>query len=334
MYHRRFAQEYIPKFKDAITGYFERAPDLEIRKVQKDRVDKIMSNLECLLRRVYTVMEKYRILEAFELSLDTLLLKSNYLQLRIDGLKGINDICRNTIKGTARSMTEQYLVDWIRDRKILDEFFGTRKHQQILQRSAPIIRFMFDHGLQDAKVLEAIWEFTKDEQLRPDTFKVICEIGFPIQSSELEYFANRIVEMSPNEICEEALDVIYESYKNPSKTTDQLLKYANMLFTIGFRQDYPISISEKAISKYAEMIGGLEYEPHKKSVLLTCVNSMLKAGSNSVLALKLVRKIINQYVGVAVSGIPHTKSGILEALINEADLIAVFFSVPPFIYVS
>ncbi len=326
--HRKFAQTYVPEFKEAVTGYFEWAPDLEIRKVQKDRVDKIMSNLECLLRRVYTVVEKYRILETFELSLDTLFLKSNYLQLRIDGLKGINDICRNTVKGLSRSLTEQFLADWIREHKVLDELFGPRKHQQILQRSATLIRFVFDHGERDVKLLESLWDYTADEQLRPDTFRVICEIGFPIQSSELEFFAKRIVAMGPGEICEEALDVLYEPHRSPTKTVEQLLKYAGMLFSIGFRPDYPLAISEKAVARYTEMIGCLDYDPYKKEVLVKCVNEMLKQGKNSVLALKLMRRVINQYVGVSVSGIPNTKSSIIEYLSKTADLIGVFFSVP------
>ena len=258
-----------------MVNYLQNAPDVDIRKVQKERFDKILKNLEALLRRTYTVVERCKIMEHFELNMCTVLLKSNYLQRRIDGLKGINDICKNVSKSVSRTITPVFLSDWLIKHNIVDELLGSRKHLQILQRSSQILSFIYERHLLDAKILESIWANTKDEQFAQDTLKMIREIGFPLCSPELEFFASRIATMGESEISEEALDVIYEAYRNPEKTVEQLIKYSDMLAQIAFRTDYPLSICEKALNKYAEMISTLAYDPYKKGILLKCVNDML-----------------------------------------------------------
>jgi hypothetical protein len=325
MLHRKFAQHFIPRFQAAVLAFFESAPDLEIRKIQKDRFDRILVNLENLLQRVYTVVEKYRIMEHFELSMYTLFIKSNYLQLRIDGLKGINDFCKSATKGRTRSVTEASLLKWIEKRKLVDELFGTRKHQQLLQRSAPLLRFLYDRSAFTEKVLENLWDLTKDEQLRQDLFKVLCEIGLPLHSPELAFFADKIVAMPPEEVSEEALDVIYEAYRNPNKTTEQLLKYADMIAGIAFGEGYPLVISEKALAKYAEMVSPLEYDPHKKELIAKTVKEMIGKNHHSLLGIKLLRKYLNQCVGASVAGLTTTRTAVIEWLVSDENLLKVVF---------
>lgn len=275
-FHRRFAQDYIPQLQEAIISYFKACPDVEIRKVQKERFDKTCSNLENLLRRTYTLDETHSIVEHFELNMYTILLKSNYLQRRIEGLKGINDTCKIVKNSSSRSISEEELVDWLIKQNVLDFILGANIHQQIVQRSAPVLSLMFEKKLLKVKDLDKIWESTKDEQLRPDILKVISEINLPLQSAELEYLGTKVISMAPNEICEEALDVIYEPTRCPVKTTEQLLKYAELMASIAFKKTYPLPISEKALGKYADMISTLEFEPHKMKILQHCVCSMLE----------------------------------------------------------
>ena len=275
-FHRKFAQLYIPQLQEAIVSYFKACPDLEIRKVQKERFDKTCNNLENLLRRTYTIDETHSIVEHFELSMYTTLLKSNYLQRRIEGLKGINDTCRSVKISTSRSISEEELIDWLTKQNILDFILGAHIHQQIVQRSAPVLSLMFEKKLLKIQDLDKIWDLTKDEQLRPDILKVIAEINLPIQSAELDYLGNKVISMAPTDICEEALDVIYEPTRCPVKTTEQLLKYANLMASIAFQKTYSLNVSEKALGKYADMVSTLEFEPYKLKILQQCVNQMLE----------------------------------------------------------
>ena len=274
--HRKFAQGYIPRLQQAVIGYFETAPDVEVRKVQKERLDKTLKNLENLLRRVYSVVERCKIVERFELSMCTILLKSNYLQRRIDGLKGINDIVKFVVKGISRTLTPAFMAEWLTKRDIIDELLGPKKHLQTFQRSAQILSFLHERKLMDLKMMESLWNNTKDEQFAQDTFRVIKEISLPLSSPELEFFAGKIVAMPSAELCEEALDILYEPYKTAEKTVEQLMKYAEMLASIAFRPDCPVAMAEKALNKYADMVTALPFDPNKKALLARCVNDMLK----------------------------------------------------------
>ncbi len=277
MFHRGFAQRYFPRLQAAIVGYFESVPDVEVRKIQKELFDAVSKDLENVLRRVYTVLERHSIQEHFDLSMNTRLLKSGYLQRRIQGLKGVNDVCKSVKMGVTRSISPEFLADWFTSHSVLEELFGPRRHQQLLQRSGTVLKFLYENRLLQQKDLEAMWEYSKDEQTRQDLFKVVCEVGFPLHSSELEFFATRIEASKPDELSEEALDVIYEPSRYPHKTVEQLLKFAVVMCKVAFRDDIPPLLAEKALTKYAEMISSLDFTPHKKAVLEHCIVGLLKA---------------------------------------------------------
>lgn len=50
------------------------------------------------------------------------------------------------------------------------------------------------------------------------------------------------------------------------------------------------------------------------------------------MALKLIKKITNQFVSTSVSGILNTKENVLEFLIKEKDILNVLFAVIYFSY--
>jgi ubiquitin carboxyl-terminal hydrolase 34 len=325
MFHRRFLLEFIPKFSSAVAKFFKSVPDPEIRKMKKERLDGILTDMDKLLHRVYTVMDKYEFLEHFELDMCTRFLKSNYLQVRIDGLKGINDILKIENKGLTRSITKEDLVDWAMKEKIVEELVGPKKHQQILQRSSALLQFIYSNLGFDKSTLEELWEFTKDELLRKDLFKILCEIAFPLHSPELEFFANQIITMDPSEVTEEALIVIFEPYKTPNHTNEQLLKYANIMATIAFSGKYSLEISESALQKYAEMVSTLDYDPYKKDILLYYITEMITKNKCVVLSIKLIRSILNQCIDDSTVGLVNTREDVINYLITEANLVQAFF---------
>ncbi len=100
-------------------------------------------------------------------------------------------------------------------------------------------------------------------------------MSLSLNSPELEYFSKKIMVMPPNEICEEALDVICESAKFSSKGGSLLMKYADIIAGIAWRRDYPLSISEKALSKYAEMIFSQDLETIKKEIIKGCISDKI-----------------------------------------------------------
>jgi hypothetical protein len=275
LYHHKFALQYIPKFQAAAIEYLQKVPDVEVRKFEKDSLDKITIHLHNLLRRVYTVLERQKIVENLELMLSTILLKSNYLQRRIDGLKALNEIIRGVTVSISQVITADFLANWIQSHKIIDEFFGSRRHQQIIQRSVPIVTFMFTQRLLTKDIMEKMWENTQDEQFKQDIFKVIREAAFPVTSPELKFFISKIAELNPSMLCEEALDIICDARKGNNQT-EAVLEYSKILANIALDNSYPLPISEKALEKLAEMVADLSFIPYKKETLRVCVKDMLQ----------------------------------------------------------
>lgn len=258
----------------------ERVHDVEVRKLEKEYLDKLHVHLSNLLRRVYTVLERHKITEQLELLLCTAMLQSNYLQRQIDGLKGFNEIIRRL--GRTAVMSPEYFVHWIQEHKVIEELFGTRKHQQILQRSVSIVIFMHEQGLITESIMEKMWENVQDDQFKEDILKVIKEAAFPAGSKELEFFVGKIAELSPSLMSEEALDVIYEARKGSENDPEKLLQYAGIIEKIMLDNSYSLSISEKALEKYAGMIADLPFEPYKKSILAKYIHQMLEKVNQSV----------------------------------------------------
>jgi hypothetical protein len=274
--HKNFVKQYLPHLHDAIMTYFKEAPDVEIRKIQKEKYDKTIKHLGNISRRVYTYWNSFNSLDHFDLSMSTKFLKSNYLQRRIEGIKTLNDVCKNTQKPQLFKITTDELAEYLIKNNILDCILGTQVHQQIVQRSGPVLNFLYERKQLKLKDIETLLALTKDEQLRADVFKVICEIGLPAESPDLEYIASKIATMNPTDICEEALDVFNEAKKNVNKATDQLLKYAEIMSSIAFNKNFPPGISEKALVRYSEMISTLDFDPHKKKVIQQCLNLMIE----------------------------------------------------------
>jgi len=274
--HRQFAVGYIPELQEAIINYFENAPDSEVRKIQRDRLDKIIKNLCNLLKRAYPIKERHRIIEHFSLSISTIMFKSNYLQVRIDGLKILNFIIKDVEKSLSHTITANDLAEWLKKQEILEEVLGPKKHPQILQRSNYLISFLYDQHLLDEKALEKMWLLTSDESFQQEVFKVLQEISFAPDSSEFAFFAQKISEMNPLALNEKALNVICEGRKMAEKLPELLLKYADILAKIAFEDNYPIAISEKALNKYITMLTDLPFDPFKCDVLKKCICEMLE----------------------------------------------------------
>ena len=251
-FHHTFLSHYVPKFYKAAVEYFENAPDVEIRKFDKELLDKTICYIGNLLRRVYSLLERCKIVERLELLLATILLQSNYLQRRIDGLKALNEIIKNVITSISKVINAKFLSEWIIKNKLIDEFFGKKRHQQILQRSGPIVSFMYSQNLLEKEIMEEMWENVQDDQLRPDILKIIQDINFPINSQEFKFYVDKISNMSSEIICVEALDVIFESRKTAAKYPEQLLNYAAILENLMVKTNYPLNVREQALVKYAD----------------------------------------------------------------------------------
>ena len=292
--------------------FFDSVSEIELKKVDKDRFEIFIQSLHKIFSRVYTTWETYKIIEQLELNIYGLLFKSNYLQAQIDGIKGINNIVKKTINKQTKYISEDWLIDWILKRNIIETLFNSNEHLQLIERSVVIIRFLHGKKRLENSYLGLIWKLIQDEQFKSELFKLLNEIGFHINSQELNFFITKIISMHPAEISEEAVNVIYEAHRNIN--IEQLLKLSNTMLQVIFREEYSVRIIESALNKYKEMINKIPYEPYKKDILLNCLKNIKT--KNNILSFKIIRIILKQCDKETINNILK-ETDILQVILNS-----------------
>lgn len=58
---RNFALEYIPKLKDAVFQNLLKGPESNVRNFSKEKIESLLSSMDLLLKRAYSLGEKYEV---------------------------------------------------------------------------------------------------------------------------------------------------------------------------------------------------------------------------------------------------------------------------------
>ena len=94
--HKKFAMNFVLKFKDAMFSCLINAPVSVYRDYTKEKLDLIFELMESLLKRVLTIQQKNSIMDEFLLEFSLKNFETPYLERRINGLKGIIDAINKT----------------------------------------------------------------------------------------------------------------------------------------------------------------------------------------------------------------------------------------------
>ena len=75
-------------------NYLLESPQSVMREFKRTKIDAVFRNYENLLKRVYTIEEKAKLIENLSLRLSLRCFNAPFLEQRIQGLKGIIDACK------------------------------------------------------------------------------------------------------------------------------------------------------------------------------------------------------------------------------------------------
>ena len=273
LYTRQFAIQIVPVYKEAVINYIIHAPDTIIRKMAKDRFDRIVKSVEKMMIRVYTSKTKNELVDKFIFDVYILFFKSSFLERRIQGLKGINDYCKNVRHNMSRSIESQELTEWISNNQILGEIFGENKHVQLIQRSSEIIKFLIHQQLFTKEDLALIWESSKGEAVKHEIYKVLSDCALYFRNIEYKFFLQRLSEIDLSQITVETLDFIAEMARFMPKSNTLLEQSANLLWSIACSNEISPSITSHAITKFAESIKEMDTGA-KVDILAKCIQDI------------------------------------------------------------
>ncbi len=80
------------------------APDKCLRDINRDKFDVVMRSIDNMQKRNMTKDERDRESELFKLEISLLCLKSGYLERRIQGIKDLNQLIRNNMIQTSKTI--------------------------------------------------------------------------------------------------------------------------------------------------------------------------------------------------------------------------------------
>ena len=305
MYHRDFIKNFAANVKTAVENAILNAPEASIRNVRREKIDGIISKLNDLLKRIYTYDQRDTEIEHLNLSIILMCLKSNFLERRIQGIKGLSEALKNIKFTMTNKISAEFMKDWLQQHKILEIIFDQKNyHVQIIQRSKEILKFLIvENCLGDAE-LSMFWRATEfDDETRREMFKIIHEVSTPMTIEHKIQFLNKFKEDTKAKIIPEAVECIYEMGKFTSEGIENAQSVAELLWKFSVDESNPLEVSNLAINKICDLFKKWKYSL-AKPYFYKCLENM-KSNNAIIESIKVMKKIFRD-VEYVLTRLPHT----------------------------
>ena len=216
-YHLKFVKDTLTDCICVIQNLIVNIRDANLRNLKREQIDLGFYGLESLMCRVYTARKKYERLTAIKISLAMVLLKSELLERRIQGIKIISELCRS-IHIFHFDMNKIYLLNQLKIPQIIEEIFGKRSHIQLVQRSSEILIFLMANNKLSKLELSFIWSCCdRDEQLRIEVFKVISDAVNYLPDNFFILIIDKYKNLKPNEVKDQDIQLLIKLAESESK---------------------------------------------------------------------------------------------------------------------
>ena len=117
----------------------------------------MISNVENLLKRIYTIPEKNDIINQFQLELALVCFRSSFLNRRIQGLKVIQEQIKAVRFNHAnKNVGQAYLLDFLTKNNLVQDIFGPQSHNQLVTRTSDLIKFLASENALEQEDVHAI----------------------------------------------------------------------------------------------------------------------------------------------------------------------------------
>jgi hypothetical protein len=94
--HKEYIKEISDVLKDNFISYLGDLSEKEIRSVKKDTIDNILKILKTILGLTIGIEERNKLLEKINITFSTKMLKTTFLEKRIQAVKSLIDVIRSS----------------------------------------------------------------------------------------------------------------------------------------------------------------------------------------------------------------------------------------------
>jgi hypothetical protein len=188
--------------------------DAEIKEVSLEEIKLLVRRL-ALFKSLSSEVNRFEVLELWELEIAKRYLMCPFFEMRIKGMKEfkhiqekiVNTACRSGPEHKKQSLEYNYFVncqiysDWILKNKILEYIFNENSHSELIKRSFTILYLMVQSAdTIPEETLKMLWSCCspeKHEDIIRATYEVITEIAglLPLQRVEWMHTAIKQIPM-------------------------------------------------------------------------------------------------------------------------------------------
>ena len=105
-------------------------------------------------------------------------LRSSFLERKIQGIKDLNTVITNNRMFSFKSISADFLIEWINSNGIYDVLFETKQtHRELVQRSSDILKLLLNENKLTIDILDHFWSLSKVGEYRVEVYKIISELS-------------------------------------------------------------------------------------------------------------------------------------------------------------
>jgi len=191
---------FIQSSVSEMCGYFLRLTSEEMKTVEKKHILDVIQWMKGMLIRQYGKSSKipYIVMEKYQLNLAFQWLQLPFIQKRVAGLTEINEYCQYLINPNQsrdiKYIDSDYVIQWIKEKKLIEYIFGDTGHPELIKRCRPILRFLaFRDEITEAH-LDLMWAASigKHESIMHEVWEIIGSMVDCLNVKLLDYIFEKI----------------------------------------------------------------------------------------------------------------------------------------------
>jgi len=274
--HKEYVKLLGPQLKAKIFKYLNEMNQNELRNIKKDTLDIITKVLRFYLGLTLGSDERNRIIEEFSITFSLKMIKTTFLEKRIQAVKNLVDVINSSKLDKEKS---SFLLKLIEENKIFFEIFGTNSHFQLINMSKDLLEIMIKEDKLSEEEIEMIWSKTRNGDLegKLTILKILKEVSKSLSERHVTALLNNIYSSKSEnqDFIDEEIDLIYELsvHKSQSEVTvEKCIKF--------FTNSILVSKSDNSeknntlINKIYEITK--KFHTFKTSVVKMCTTSLEK----------------------------------------------------------
>lgn len=326
-YHKTFANEVVQRTTAAFSKFLLESQDIQLRTFNKEKIDKLCSAFEGLLKRKMTIQEKDLFLDSFKFDFALKLMASQLLDKRIQGIKALGDVIRNArFYPSMRLLKANFIADKLIQRDTLANIFGTQSHHELTQRSTEIIRLLATENLLNTTHLNLIWNSSlSDEETRMTVFKMLGEASTSLRPDQLIFLLEKLASVPPSQVSKAEVNLIHEITRYPMRAGAAANKAVDLLWSIMVSgQPYSHEVKQLALENFSALMKCFELKKYRQSVLSNCADK-IRENTSVIFSIKVIKKVLESYPVTATQVDPLNRESIIDLCVREHQVLTAFF---------